>query len=90
MESRCFFHPMSQTEKNLQCRRLGLDPWVRKIPWRRELLSTPGFLPGECHGQRSLGATVTKSHKHLHFHGIQKVMLINLVENGLVDTAGEG
>ena len=30
------------------------DPWVRKIPWRREWLPTPVFLPGESHGQRSL------------------------------------
>ena len=27
---------------------------VRKIPWRREWLPTPVFLPGEFHGQRSL------------------------------------
>ena len=25
-----------------------------KIPWRREWLPTPVFLPGEFHGQRSL------------------------------------
>ena len=31
-----------------------MDPWVWNIPWRRELLPTPGFLPGESHGQRSL------------------------------------
>ena len=30
------------------------DPWVRKIPWRREWLPTPVFLSGEFHGQRSL------------------------------------
>ena len=30
------------------------DPWVGKIPWRREWLPTPVFLPGESHGQRSL------------------------------------
>ena len=32
------------------------DPvsWVGKIPWRREQLPTPLFLPGEFHGQRSL------------------------------------
>ena len=30
------------------------DPWVGKIPWRREWQSTPVFLPGEFHGQRSL------------------------------------
>ena len=27
---------------------------VRKIPWRRERLPTPVFLPGEFHGQKSL------------------------------------
>ena len=27
---------------------------VRKIPWRREWLPTPVFLPGESHRQRSL------------------------------------
>ena len=36
------------------CRRYGLDPWVRKIPWRRAQQPTPVFLAGESHGQRSL------------------------------------
>ena len=35
-------------------RSLGLDPWVRKIPWRRKWQPTPVFLPGESHGERSL------------------------------------
>ena len=39
---------------NLQCGRLRFDPWIRKIPWRRAQQPTPEFLPGECHGQRSL------------------------------------
>ena len=26
------------------------DPWVGKIPWRRERLPTPVFWPGEFHG----------------------------------------
>src|SRR5574341_701096 len=34
----------------LQCRRPGFDPWVRKMPWRRERLPTPVFWPGEFHG----------------------------------------
>ena len=38
----------------LQYGRPGFDPWVGKIPWRREQLPTPVFLPGEFHGQRSL------------------------------------
>ena len=33
---------------------LGFDPWVWKIPWRREWLPMPVFLPIEFHGQRSL------------------------------------
>ena len=35
---------------SLQCRRPGFNPWVRKIPWGRERLSTPVFWPGELHG----------------------------------------
>ena len=35
-------------------RRYEFDPWVRKIPWRREWQPTPVFLPGESHSQRSL------------------------------------
>jgi len=38
----------------LQCWRPRFDPWVGKIPWRREWLPTPLFLLGEFHGQRSL------------------------------------
>ena len=42
---------------HLQCRRLkrhGFNPRIRKIPWRRKWQSTPVFLPGKFHGQRSL------------------------------------
>ena len=30
----------------------GLIPGIGKIPWRREWLSTPVFLPAKFHGQR--------------------------------------
>ena len=33
------------------------DPLVGKIPWRRECLCTPVFLPGEFHVQRSQGGS---------------------------------
>ena len=49
----------------LQCGRPRFDPWVWKIPWRREQLSTPVFLPGECHGQRSLAGDSSWSCKEL-------------------------
>ena len=32
-----------------------VQPLGWEIPWRREWLPTPVFLPGESHGQRSLG-----------------------------------
>ena len=37
-----------------RCWRCGFDPWVRKIPWRSAWQSTPVFLTGESHEQRSL------------------------------------
>ena len=37
-----------------QCRKLGFDPRVRKIPCRRKWQPTLVFLPGKFHGQRSL------------------------------------
>ena len=45
--------PVAQIVKNLPgCRRPGFDPWVRKIPWRREWQPTPAvFLLGEFHGR---------------------------------------
>ena len=45
---------LSGKESACQCRRRGFDPWVRKIPWRRNWQSTPVFLSGKSHGQRSL------------------------------------
>jgi len=39
------------TCQNRRCKRHGIDPWVRKIPWRRAWQRTPVSLPGESHGQ---------------------------------------
>ena len=47
----------SRKESACQCRRHrrhGSDPWVGKIPWRRQWQPTPVFLPGESQGQRRL------------------------------------
>ena len=55
---------LSSKESTCQCRRHRLDPWVWKIPWRRDWQPAPVFLPGKSHGQRSLvGYTV---------HGVTK------------------
>ena len=37
-------------------RRLRFDSWLEKSPWSRKWQLTLGFLPGESHGQRSLGS----------------------------------
>ena len=56
---------VGQMVKNLPAmHKTWFDPWVRKIPWRREWQPTPVFRPGEFYGQRSL-AGYSPSHKEL-------------------------
>ena len=57
---------LSGKESTSKCgrhRRLRFNPWVGKIPWRRERLPTAVVVPGEFHEMRSLMATV---------HGVEK------------------
>ena len=44
---------------------MWFDPWVGKIPWRRAQEPTPGFLPGESQGQRSLAGYSPQGCKEL-------------------------
>ena len=41
-------------QEDLLEKEMATHPLGGKIPWRREWLSTPTFLPGEFHGQRNL------------------------------------
>ena len=52
--------PGSSDGKESACnlRDQGIDPWVGKIPWRREWQPTPVFLSGEFHGQSLWGFRV--------------------------------
>ena len=55
------FEPHDSVAKNPpdiagDARESGVDPWVRKIPWRKKWQATPEFLPGKHHGQRNLVA----------------------------------
>ena len=65
---------MAQRVRCLPAMRPGFDPWVRKIPWRREWQPTPVFLPGKSHGQRSLvdyspwDRRESDTTERLHFH----------------------
>ena len=54
---------LDSKESACQCRRPGFDPWVGKLPWRREWLPIPVFLPGESHGQKSLAGYSSRGHK---------------------------
>ena len=49
------------------------SPWVGKIPWRRERLPTPVFLPEEFHGQRTLFRSHIKKSKVKLIIGIYSV-----------------
>ena len=44
-----------RTSLMAHCRRPGINPWVGKIPRRREGLPTPEFWPGEFHGSQRVG-----------------------------------
>ena len=55
----------SGKEPSCQHKRRGFDPWVGKIPCKRAWQSTPVFLPGESHGQRSLAGYSPKGPKEL-------------------------
>ena len=50
-------------------KRPGFNPWVGKIPWRREWLPTPIFLPREFHEQRSLAGPSPGDHRVGHDWG---------------------
>ena len=43
-----------------RCKRCRFDQWVRKFPWSRKWKPTSLFLPGKCHGQRSLSMDWTR------------------------------
>ena len=53
-----FLGGASGKEPMCQCRTCLLDPWVRKIPWKRKWQPTSISLPGESHGQRNLAGYI--------------------------------
>ena len=64
----------------------GLNPWVRKIPWRREWLPRHIFLSGEFHGQRRLAGYSPWGQKELDVTeqltiALSKPMFPKLTEN---------
>ena len=59
---------LSGKESACQCRRhrrLRLSPWVGKIPWSRKWQTTPVFLPGNFHRQKSLVGYSPWCHKRV-------------------------
>ena len=52
-------------------------PGVGEIPWRREWLPTPVFLPGEFHGQKVLAGYSLWGHKESDI--IEQITLLLLV-----------
>ena len=68
---------ISGKESTCQCRRhkrLGFDPWVGKIPCRRQWQPTPVLLPRKLHGEGSLmsmGYQIIR-HDWVHTHTLIK------------------
>ena len=63
------FQVVQCRESTCQCRRLKrrrFDPWVGKIPWRREWLPTPVFLPGKFMNRGAWQGTVCGSQRVRH------------------------
>ena len=62
----CTVSLMIQNVKNLPAMlETQVLPWASKIPWRREWISTPVFLPRDFHGQSSLVGYSPWGHKEL-------------------------
>ena len=76
---------VSQQVKNLlamqETQEMQIDPWVRKIPWRRTWQPTSVFLPGESHRQRSLAGYSPQS---------WRISVSQWVEDGGRGAAGPG
>ena len=69
----------------MQCREHRFDSWVGKIPWRRDWLPTPVFLPREFHGQSSLAGYSPWDHRVGHdsvantFHCVSTVDFYSVI-----------
>ena len=73
---------LSGKESAWQFRRCRLNPWFRKIPWRRKWQPTPVCLPGKSHGWRRLvgyspwghkeSDMTAHTHTHTHTHTFQQ------------------
>ena len=73
--------------KSRRCRRLGFNPWVQKIPWRRKWQPTPVFLPRESHGQRSLVGCSPWGHKESDMTDFHFILTVNLSWDCLLSSA---
>ena len=47
----------------LAVQEIRFDPWVGKIPWKREWQPTPVFVPGESYREKSLAGYSPRGHK---------------------------
>ena len=66
-----------------------MDPWLWKIPWRREWLPTPIFWPGEFHGLYSpRGLKELDTTERLNFWFRKKLIEANLTKCNVFISGG--
>ena len=76
----CYLNTKHSVMNPLQCGRPGFDPWVGKIPWRRERLPTLVFRPGEFHELYSpWGSKESDTIEQLSLHLLSSGMSLTLV-----------
>ena len=83
------FQWLSGEKSTCQCRshrRCRFNPWVRKIPWKREWQPIPVFLTGKSYGQRNLagyspwGCKESDTTKQLSTHTHTQSMVVEAMD----------
>ena len=77
--------PGSSVGKNLPTMQKpvgSIDPWVRKMPWKRKQQPTPVILPGKSQGQRSLTGYSPWGHKEIRCKWARMQAQVNFFPGG--------
>ena len=74
----------------MQCGRTGFDPWVGKVPWRRERLPTPVLWPGEFHGVPKSWTKLSNFHFQFYMPATNSPKLVTAMLLGQEVVGGEG
>ena len=87
----CFPHGPNSKEPACHCRkhkRHGFNPWIGKMPWRKERLPTPVFWSGDLHGLCPWGGKNSDTTEQLNNKNATKASIIPPLPNHSTLQAG--